>query len=77
MMPLYTIDGLQPCLPDDGSGWVAPSADIIGDVRLGQSASVWFGAVIGADNTPITVGNDANIQEGAMLHSHPGSPQGG
>ncbi|MDB5702861.1 MAG: acetyltransferase [Sphingomonadales bacterium] len=73
-MPLYTIAGLRPCLPDDGSAWVAPSADIIGDVRLGQGASVWFGAVIRADNTPITVGNDANIQEGAMLHSDPGSP---
>ena len=53
---------------------MAPSADLSGDVRLGEHASVWFGAVIRADNTPILVGDRANIQEGAMLHSDPGAP---
>ncbi len=73
-MPLYRIAGIAPTLPDDGSAWVAPSADVIGDARLGQGASVWFGAVIRADNTPIIVGARTNIQEGAMLHSDPGTP---
>jgi carbonic anhydrase/acetyltransferase-like protein (isoleucine patch superfamily) len=73
-MPLYAIDGLHPVLPDDGSAWVAPSADLIGDVRLGAEASVWFGAAIRADNTPILIGARTNIQEGAVLHSDPGSP---
>ncbi len=73
-MPLYEIDGQRPTLPTDNSAWVAPSADVIGDTRLGREASVWFGAVIRADNTPIVVGDRTNIQEGAMLHSDPGAP---
>lgn len=73
-MPLYEIDGAAPTLPADGSAWVAPSADVIGDARLGQGVGIWFGACIRADNTPIVVGDRTNIQEGAMLHSDPGSP---
>jgi carbonic anhydrase/acetyltransferase-like protein (isoleucine patch superfamily) len=71
-MPLYEIDGLKPIVPEDS--WVAPSADLIGDARLGEGVGIWFGAVIRADNTPIIVGDRTNIQEGAMLHSDPGIP---
>lgn len=71
-MPLYEIAGQRPTIANDA--WVAPSADLIGDVHLSALASVWFGAVIRADNTPITVGARSNIQEGAMLHSDPGVP---
>ncbi|HVF84043.1 MAG TPA: gamma carbonic anhydrase family protein [Sphingomicrobium sp.] len=71
-MPLYAIDDLAPTL---GPGaWVAPSADLIGDVRLGTRASVWFGAVIRADNTPIIIGDDSNFQDGAIGHSDPDAP---
>jgi len=71
-MPLYEIDGAAPQL---GPGaWVAPSADLIGEVRLAARASVWFGAVVRADNTPIIVGEDSNIQDGAIGHSDPGFP---
>ena len=73
-MPLYEIAGTAPTLPDDGSAWVAPSADVIGDARLGREVGVWFGAVIRADNTPILVGERTNIQEGAMCHSDPDAP---
>ena len=52
-MPLYEIDGIAPTLGE--GAWVAPSADLIGDVRLGARASIWFGAVIRADNTPILI----------------------
>jgi carbonic anhydrase/acetyltransferase-like protein (isoleucine patch superfamily) len=72
-MPLYEIDGQRPTL-DPARVWVAPSADIVGDVRLADGASVWFGAVIRGDNTPIIIGADSNIQEAAMLHSDPGAP---
>ena len=71
-MPLYAIAGQQPSVPADS--WVAPSADLIADVRLGHEVGIWFGAVIRADNTPIVVGDRSNIQEGAMLHSDPGAP---
>ncbi len=71
-MPLYSIDGSGPTLGE--GAWAAPSADLIGDVSLGARASVWFGAVIRADNTPIIVGEDSNIQDGAVGHSDPGAP---
>lgn len=71
-MPLYTLGDLAPTL---GTGaWAAPSADLIGDVRLGNHSSVWFGAVIRADNTPILIGDESNIQDGAIGHSDPGAP---
>jgi carbonic anhydrase/acetyltransferase-like protein (isoleucine patch superfamily) len=72
LMPLYAIGDLAPQLAQDA--WAAPSADLIGDVRLGSRASVWFGAVIRADNTPIVVGEESNIQDGAVGHSDPGFP---
>ena len=53
---------------------MAPSADLVGDVRLGGRASVWFGAVIRADNTPILIGENSNIQDGAICHSDPHAP---
>lgn len=71
-MPLYALDDVAPTV---GAGaWAAPSADLIGDVRLGARASVWFGAVIRADNTPILIGAESNIQDGAVCHSDPGAP---
>ena len=72
LMPLYAIGGQQPTLGRDV--WVAPSADVIGDARLGDEVGIWFGAVIRADNTAILVGARTNIQEGAMLHSDPHAP---
>lgn len=71
-MALYALGDTAPTL---GNGaWAAPSADLIGDVRLGERASVWFGAVIRADNTPIIIGEDSNIQDGAICHSDPHAP---
>jgi carbonic anhydrase/acetyltransferase-like protein (isoleucine patch superfamily) len=72
MMPLYALGDLAPALGE--GAWAAPSADLIGDVRLGARASVWFGAVIRADNTPILIGEESNIQDGAIGHSDPGAP---
>lgn len=71
-MPLYAIDDLVPSI--DATAWVAPSADLVGDVRLGARASVWFGAIIRADNTPIILGDESNFQDGAVGHSDPGAP---
>ena len=71
-MTLYALDDVAPQLGEDA--WVAPSADLIGDVRLEARASVWFGAVIRADNTPILLGKETNFQDGAIGHSDPGAP---
>ena len=66
-MPLYALGDLKPQLGVDA--WAAPSADLIGDVRLGARASVWFGAVLRGDNTPLILGDDTNFQDGAIGHS--------
>ena len=71
-MPFYALGDFAPQLAP--GAWAAPSADVIGDVRLGPRASIWFGAVIRADNTPIIIGEDSNIQDGAIGHSDPGFP---
>ena len=71
-MPLYEYKGKRPSLA--ASAWVAPSADVVGEVRLAEDVSVWFGAVIRGDNTAIPIGARSNIQEGAMLHSDPHAP---
>lgn len=71
-MPVYEFAGTAPQIAE--SAWIAPSADLIGDARIAEGASVWFGAVIRADNTTIEVGAGTNIQDGAMLHSDPGAP---
>jgi len=71
-MPLYAINGAEPSF---GPGaWAAPSADLVGDVRLGARASVWFGAVLRGDNTPLILGEETNFQDGAVGHSDAGFP---
>jgi carbonic anhydrase/acetyltransferase-like protein (isoleucine patch superfamily) len=74
MSTLYSIDDKRPTLSDDGSHWIAPNATLIGDVRMGRDTSIWFGAVLRADNEPIRVGDGTNIQENAVLHNDPGFP---
>ncbi len=73
-MPLYAIDDTAPELPANGSAWIAPSADLIGAVRVGEDVGIWFGAVVRADNGVIAIGARTNVQDGAMLHSDPGAP---
>lgn len=58
----------------DPSAWVAPGAAVIGCVTLGRRASVWFNAVIRGDNERIEVGDESNVQEGAVLHTDVGHP---
>ena len=71
-MPTYKVDGKGPTV--DATAWIAPSADVIGDALLAEHVSIWFGAVVRADNTKIRIGARTNVQEGAMLHSDPGKP---
>lgn len=54
--------------------FVAPSADVIGRVTLEAHASVWFQAVLRADNDAIKVGEGSNIQDGVVIHVDPGRP---
>lgn len=60
-----------PDLQGDGH-FIAPTAAVIGSVRLKQGASIWFNAVLRGDNDLIEVGMNSNIQDGAVLHTDPG-----
>jgi carbonic anhydrase/acetyltransferase-like protein (isoleucine patch superfamily) len=54
--------------------WIAPTAVIVGAVRLGRAASVWYGSVLRADEDEIVVGAECNIQDLCCLHVDPGQP---
>lgn len=57
-----------------GFYYIAPSADVIGSVSLGDEASVWFGAVLRGDNDWIHIGAGSNVQDGTIIHVDPGAP---
>lgn len=54
--------------------WIAPTAIVIGAVRLDEDSSVWFNVVIRGDNELIHIGPSTNVQDGAVLHTDPGIP---
>jgi carbonic anhydrase/acetyltransferase-like protein (isoleucine patch superfamily) len=72
LMALYSLANRKPTL---GNGaWIAPNATVIGDVQLGDNASIWWNAVLRGDNDTITIGADSNIQDGSVLHADEGVP---
>jgi carbonic anhydrase/acetyltransferase-like protein (isoleucine patch superfamily) len=58
----------------DPEAWVAPGAVIVGNVRLGRAANVWYGSVLRGDDERIEVGAECNIQDLCCLHADPGEP---
>ena len=62
-MSMYSYDGKVPELPISGDCWIAPNAQVIGNVRIGLKCSIWFGAVLRGDNELISIGDGSNIQE--------------
>ena len=73
-MPVYALGDVRPQLPAEGSYWIAPDAQVMGNVTLHKNASVWFAAVLRGDNEMITIGENSNVQDGSVLHTDPGSP---
>ncbi len=69
---LYQLDENRVQLPRNF--FIAESAAVIGNVALGENVSIWFNAVIRGDSELIVVGEDCNIQDGAVLHTDPGYP---
>jgi carbonic anhydrase/acetyltransferase-like protein (isoleucine patch superfamily) len=65
-MPLFAFEGRRPDVSP--AAWIAPTATLVGDVRVEAEASVWYGAVLRADFGPILVRRGANIQDGSILH---------
>ena len=73
-MAIYELDGQGPDLPADGNYFIADTATVIGKVRLKNSASVWFGAVLRGDNEWIEIGENANVQDNSTCHTDMGFP---
>lgn len=71
---LYSLGSKHPQVPANGDYWVAPDANVVGDVILGAASSVWFQATLRGDNEVIDVGAGTNIQEGCVLHTDMGYP---
>ncbi len=68
MAIIKTVKGMT---PKWGQGcYFSENAAIIGDVKMGDECSVWFGATVRGDVAPITIGNRVNVQDGACIHVH-------
>lgn len=71
-MTLYALGDTSPDLHPDT--WVAPDANVIGNVVLEEAASIWFGCTLRGDNEEIRICAGANVQESCVMHTDPGFP---
>ena len=71
-MTLYALADVTPSVAEDA--WVAPDANVIGNVVLGPRSSVWFCSTLRGDNELITVGPGSNVQENCVFHTDIGYP---
>ena len=69
-MPLYNQ------VPVTKNAWIAPNASIIGDVMVSKYASVWYGAVIRAEQNPVRIGYFSSIGDGTIITTHYALPHG-
>jgi carbonic anhydrase/acetyltransferase-like protein (isoleucine patch superfamily) len=68
-VPLFSFEGHEPDISPEA--WIAPTATIVGKVRVEAEASIWYGAVLRGDFGPIVVRRGANVQDGSVLHGGP------
>ena len=71
-MTTIDFEGVTPQVPE--TAWAAPNATLLGKVTLGESASVFYSAVLRGDMDTITIGERSNIQDGCVAHTDPGHP---
>ena len=71
-MTIYALDGIAPSIAEDS--WIAPDANVIGNVTLEEGGSIWFGCTLRGDNEPIVIGAGSNVQENTVMHTDPGCP---
>ncbi|RZK23164.1 MAG: gamma carbonic anhydrase family protein [Flavobacterium sp.] len=67
MAIILPVKGIHPVWGNNC--FIAPNATIVGTVQMGNNCSVWFNAVIRGDVNNISIGNDTNIQDGAVIHA--------
>jgi len=71
-MPVYRLGDKVPRLA--AGVWLAPTATVIGDVRLAENVNLWWNTVLRGDNDPIAIGANSNVQDGSVLHTDDGVP---
>lgn len=71
-MPVRAAGGRAPRLAEDV--FVAPNAEVVGDVEMAAESSLWFSSVIHADGAPVSLGVGTDIQDNAVVASQPGQP---
>ena len=71
-MKVLSFGGKTPAI--DASAFIADGVVLIGDVSIREEGSVWFNAVLRADNEPIVIGAHSNVQDGTVCHTDPGFP---
>jgi len=71
-MTIYALGEKTPQIHE--TAYIAPTASVMGAVKLEDGASVWFGAVLRGDNDLIHVGKNSNVQDNSVLHTDPGIP---
>ena len=69
---LYDLENKK--IQNSGDNWVAPNANVNGDVTLEKNTSIWFNATLRGDIENIYVGEGSNVQDGSVLHTDPGYP---
>jgi carbonic anhydrase/acetyltransferase-like protein (isoleucine patch superfamily) len=69
---LYDLENKK--IQNSGDNWVAPNANVIGDVTLEKNTSIWFNATLRGDIENIHIGEGSNVQDGSVLHTDPGYP---
>ncbi|MEO6033216.1 MAG: gamma carbonic anhydrase family protein [Burkholderiaceae bacterium] len=71
-MAIYQLDEYVPRIA--ASAWVADSAQVMGNVELGEDASIWFGAILRGDTEVLRIGRGTNVQDGTVIHADNGFP---
>ena len=71
-MAIYQLNGIAPKLAE--GAWVAESAEVMGQVVLGQNVSIWFGSILRGDSEMISIGDGSNVQDACVLHADEGVP---
>jgi carbonic anhydrase/acetyltransferase-like protein (isoleucine patch superfamily) len=71
-MPIFAVGDKVPKIHPEA--FIAPTASIVGDVRVEAGASVWYGAVVRGDTSYAVIGEGANVQDGAAVHGRADLP---
>lgn len=71
-MPIFAVGDKAPRIHP--TAFIAPTAAVVGDVIIHAHASIWYGAVVRGDTNYVEIGEGANVQDGAVIHSRAGQP---